>query len=111
MQGTFATRRQLRGRQLSTTADELRELNVHEVCVQPPDDDEFTVHVDVAACRVQEIIFQAWNLRFAPRTACAPLRTAVVPDELEFWIGLSQADVRRERFYCLCSIYTQYSRL
>ena len=32
------------------TSDELREVNVYKVCVQPLDGSEFTVHVDVAAC-------------------------------------------------------------
>ena len=34
---------------IAVTADELREVNVYEACVQPLDGDEFTVHVDVAA--------------------------------------------------------------
>ena len=31
-------------------SDELREINVYKVCVQPVDGSEFTVHVGVAAC-------------------------------------------------------------
>ena len=38
---------------IAVTSDELREVNVHEVCVQPLDGSEFTVHVDVAACRIR----------------------------------------------------------
>ena len=34
------------------TSDELREVNVYKVCVQPPNGSGFTVHVDVAACRI-----------------------------------------------------------
>ena len=34
---------------IAVTSDELREVNVYKVCVQPLDGDEFTVHVDVAA--------------------------------------------------------------
>ena len=37
------------------TADELREVNVYKVCVQPLDGSEFTVHVDVAACRISDL--------------------------------------------------------
>ena len=40
---------------IAVTADELREVNVREVCVQPLDGDEFTVHVDVAACRISDL--------------------------------------------------------
>ena len=82
---------------IAVTADELREVNVREVCVQPLDGDEFTVHVDVAACRISDLKSQ---IR-ANNCTWVPLRTAVVPDELEFWIGFSQTVVRRERFYCL----------
>ena len=31
---------------IAVTADELREVNVYEVCVEPLDGDEFTVHED-----------------------------------------------------------------
>ena len=78
------------------TSDELREVNVYKVCVQPLDGSEFTVHVDVAACRISDLKSQ---IR-AKNGMYVPLRTAVVPDELQFWIGFSQAVVRRERFYC-----------
>ena len=37
------------------TSDELREVNVYKVCVQPLDGSEFTVHVDVAACRISDL--------------------------------------------------------
>ena len=37
------------------TSDELREVHVYKVCVQPLDGDEFTVHVDVAACRISDL--------------------------------------------------------
>ena len=37
------------------TSDELREGNVYKVCVQPLDGSEFTVHVDVAACRISDL--------------------------------------------------------
>ena len=37
------------------SSDELREVNVYKVCVQPLDGDEFTVHVDVAACRISDL--------------------------------------------------------
>ena len=40
---------------ITVTSDELREVNVHEVCVQPLDGSEFTVHVDVAACRISDL--------------------------------------------------------
>ena len=40
---------------IAVTADELREVNVCEVCVEPLDGDEFTVHVDVAACRISDL--------------------------------------------------------
>ena len=40
---------------IAVTADELREVNVYEVCVEPLDGDEFTVHVDVAACRISDL--------------------------------------------------------
>ena len=37
------------------TSDELREVNVYKVCVQPLDGSEFTVHVDVAACKISDL--------------------------------------------------------
>ena len=37
------------------TSDELREVSVYKVCVQPLDGSEFTVHVDVAACRISDL--------------------------------------------------------
>ena len=40
---------------IAVTADELREVNVYKVCVQPLDGSEFTVHVDVAACRISDL--------------------------------------------------------
>ena len=40
---------------IAVTSDELREVNVHEVCVQPLDGSEFTVHVDVAACKISDL--------------------------------------------------------
>ena len=40
---------------IAVTADELREVNVREVCVQPLDGDESTVHVAVAACRISDL--------------------------------------------------------
>ena len=40
---------------IAVTADELREANVYKVCVQPLDGSEFTVHVDVAACRISDL--------------------------------------------------------
>ena len=40
---------------IAVTADELREVNVYKVCVQPLDGDEFTVHVDVAAWRISDL--------------------------------------------------------
>ena len=41
---------------IAVTADELREVNVcAAVCVQPLDGSEFTVHVDVAACRISDL--------------------------------------------------------
>ena len=41
--------------EIAVTSDEPREVNVHEVCVQPLDGSEFTVHVDVAACRISDL--------------------------------------------------------
>ena len=38
--------------EIAVTADEPREVNVHKVCIQPLNGSEFTVHVDVAACRI-----------------------------------------------------------
>ena len=40
---------------IAVTSDELREVNVYKVCVQPLDGSEFTVHVDVAACRISDL--------------------------------------------------------
>ena len=40
---------------IAVTADEIREVNVYKVCVQPLDGSEFTVHVDVAACRISDL--------------------------------------------------------
>ena len=40
---------------IAVTADELREVNVYKVYVQPLDGSEFTVHVDVAACRISDL--------------------------------------------------------
>ena len=82
---------------IAVTADEIREVNVYKVCVQPLDGSEFTVHVDVAACRISDLKSQ---IR-ANNDMAVPLRTAVVPGELQFWNCFSQAVVRRERFYCL----------
>ena len=82
---------------IAVTADELREVNVYKVCVQPLDGSEFTVHVDVAACRISDLKSQ---IR-AKICMCPSEQPAVVPGELQFWIGFSQAVVRRERFYCL----------
>ena len=81
---------------IAVTSDELREVNVYKVCVQPLDGSEFTVHVDVAACRISDL-----KSHDSRQERHVPLRTAVVPGELQFWIGFSQAVVRRERFYCL----------
>ena len=41
--------------EIAVTSDELREVNVHKVCVQPLDGAEFTVLVDVAACRISDL--------------------------------------------------------
>ena len=83
---------------IAVTSDELREVNVYKVCVQPLDGSEFTVHVDVAACRISDLKSQ---IRAKNTGMHVSLRTAVVPAELQFWLGFSQAVVRRERFYCL----------
>ncbi len=40
---------------IAVTAAEIREVNVYKVCVQPLNDSEFTVHVDVAACRISDL--------------------------------------------------------
>ena len=40
---------------IAVTSDELREVNVYKVCVQHLDGSEFTVHVDVAACRISDL--------------------------------------------------------
>ena len=40
---------------IAVTSDELREVNVYKVCVQPLDGAEFTVHVDVEACRISDL--------------------------------------------------------
>ena len=40
---------------IAVTSDELREVNVYKVCVQPLDGAEFTVLVDVAACRISDL--------------------------------------------------------
>ena len=40
---------------IAVTSDELRVVNVYKVCVQPLDGAEFTVHVDVAACRISDL--------------------------------------------------------
>ena len=40
---------------IAVTADEIREVNVYKVCVQPLNGSEFTVHVDVAACRISDL--------------------------------------------------------
>ena len=40
---------------ISVTSDELREVNMHKVCVQPLDGAELIVHVDVAACRISDL--------------------------------------------------------
>ena len=52
---------------IAVTADELREVNVYEVCVQPLDGDD-------SPCTLtwRHAEFQISNLRFAPTTACAP---------------------------------------
>ena len=55
---------------IAVTADELREVNVHEVCVQPLDGDEFTVHVDVAACRISDLKSQIRANNGAPQNSC-----------------------------------------
>ena len=59
---------------IAVTADELREVNVQDF------------RSEIADSRQERHV---------------PLRTAAVPDKLQFWIGFSQAVVRRERFYCL----------
>ena len=41
--------------EIAVTSDELRVVNVYKVCVQPLDGAEFTVHVDVAACRISDL--------------------------------------------------------
>ena len=40
---------------MAVTSDELREVNVYKVCVQPLDGAEFTVHVDVEAYRISDL--------------------------------------------------------
>ena len=58
---------------IAVTADELREVNVYKVCVQPLDGSEFTVHVDVAACRISDLKSQRRNAaRNSARTALEP---------------------------------------
>ena len=44
---------------IAVTADELREVNVYKVCVQPLDGSEFTVHVDVknGMCTSEQLLY------------------------------------------------------
>ena len=80
---------------IAVTSDELREVNVYKVCVQPLNGSEFTVHVDVAACRISDLKSQ-----IRAKNGMCPSEQLLYLDELQFWIGFSQAVVRRERFYC-----------
>ena len=66
---------------IAVTADEIREVNVYKVCVQPLDGSEFTVHVDVAACRISDLKSQICGgseLRLPDSVPdCIPLRARV----------------------------------
>ena len=64
---------------IAVTSDELREVNVYKVRVQPLDGAEFTVHVDVEACRISDLKSQI--------RARTPLRVVDYCGALHFEFG------------------------
>ena len=98
---------------IAVTADELREVNVYEVCVQPLDGDEFTVHVDVAACRISDLKSQicakngmcpSEQLLYLMSSSSGSVSPKPLFDGKDFIVSDCKVSLHHSRKFCCCTL-------